>query len=290
VDITSFRTEFEPFAQHKLAELLEEICKLTDQQLIGQLAETTKQLFRGGKRLRPYIAALAYQTAGGTDEQRILSIGFALELFHFFCLVHDDIIDASPERHGISTLHEQFGTNQALLVGDILASWANQCMEEAIWGLLEHDKQAVLTQFSRLRQEVIVGQILDVQVADQAHPTLSAIMEKTYLKTARYSFVHPLIIGGLAAGQDLHLLAESYGGALGLAFQLKDDLEDNDVHQATFFTYIYREEGLSLLQAKRKGERRMSEAFNKAQEIAAEFPEPFQEKWKDLVVLIKSST
>ena len=94
----------------------------------------------GGKRIRPFLVHLMYTSAGGKHQDELLPYLFAIELFHSFALVHDDIIDQSPFRHNVPTVHAFLETlyskakrigdakhtsmSQAILVGDLLFSWS----------------------------------------------------------------------------------------------------------------------------------------------------------------------
>lgn len=196
----------------------------------------------GGKRVRPYIAQLAYETFGGSHTEVIREVGLGLELLHLFALTHDDVIDRGRVRHGVPTTHEYIHTllrrarrngelihvaeGQAMLVGDLLFMWA----QELVAGVNVLTLERVLAQaaFREMTDEVIVGEMLDVDSSTQRRVDFRAIQQKHILKTARYSFVGPIRVGArLATGsiaQDR--FARNFGEAVGLAFQIQDDVLD----------------------------------------------------------------
>ncbi len=187
-----------------------------------------------GKRVRPYLAHLAARSAGATVQTDKLE--YSLELIHLFALIHDDIMDRADVRHGMPTIHaalrDRLGSDhadwQAMLMGDLVYTWA--------WRQLTSDPalQSALPEVSRLLQEVVLGQSLDLDAS--LHTVLSAeqFATKTLLKTARYSVVGPMRAGFAVAGAE-HLMefAEHFGTAVGYAFQLQDDyldlFQENDV-------------------------------------------------------------
>ena len=199
------------------------------------LEHTQKLLLSGGKRIRPYMAYLAYVTEGGTSEEDMFRVGIALELFHMFALVHDDIIDKGLIRHGVPTtqvfIAERISDSPlrdishtadgiALLVGDLLFSWSY----ELIGGFRNEEMISI---FSRMVSEVVAGQALDVSFTLKASVSSKEITEKNELKTARYTFVNPMQIGRACAKSMLNV--DTYtklGLALGQAFQIQDDLLD----------------------------------------------------------------
>ena len=202
---------------------------------IEALTHARSILFAGGKRIRPYMSYLTYATEEGKQQKNIVQVGIALELFHLFALVHDDIIDKGLTRHGVSTTHtfvaEKIGSvplrdtshiadGIALLIGDLIFSWSY----EIIAGL--HDIE-ISHIFSRMVSEVVAGQALDVAFMVSPGVTLQDILKKNELKTARYTFVEPMQIGRALAKSTAHEATYTdLGLALGQAFQMQDDLLD----------------------------------------------------------------
>ena len=131
--------------------------------------EMTRLLEAGGKRLRPSFCYWGYRAAGGRHGEPIVRAAASLELLHTFAIVHDDIMDASDERRGEPTVHAHLGLNAALLVGDLALVLADAMFMSSAFDA------AVLTgafdEYSRMRQEVIVGQWMDLEAAGDPHTT-----------------------------------------------------------------------------------------------------------------------
>ena len=201
----------------------------------------------GGKRLRPAFCYWAWRGAAGdraADDRAVLTVGAALELFHCFALIHDDIIDGSSRRWGTASLHEafaarhaqyrwrgdpaRFGRSIALLCGDLCASWSDELVRQS--GAPPDRSRAAQDLFALARTEAIAGECLDVIAqasGDRDGPgALARALRVTRLKTARYSIVRPMQIGAALAGADRPLLAgyAAAGEPLGDAFQLRDDV------------------------------------------------------------------
>lgn len=197
----------------------------------------------GGKRLRPYMFLMAYQATDGTDMASAVKLSVALELFHIFGLIHDDIIDKGKERHGISTTHEfvkelvqsapkgecaHIGNSFALLAGDIIFSWSYEL-------IIASENTKVRELFSRMIDEVLVGQMLDVSLMTEIQIPSDVLSVKNELKTALYSFVNPMLMGHAYANQlsvqddrasALTTFFRDFGLTLGQAFQIQDDVLD----------------------------------------------------------------
>lgn len=192
---------------------------------------------KGGKRIRPYLAYLSFIASGGSPTTDLFNALVGLELFHAFALVHDDIIDKSPIRHGIATVeryisdmmreettkYRDIGTAQAILAGDMLFAWSYEAMRGEEDELFQRER---LSLFDTMVTDVIVGQMLDVTIGARSRVTRDAIEEKNIMKTARYTFVSPLMIGATMAGHQNFFSWESLGLLIGTAYQLSDDLID----------------------------------------------------------------
>src|SRR5918992_5008790 len=188
------------------------------------IVELKGLLVAGGKRLRPCFCYWGYRAGGGRDCEEIVRAAASLELLHTFAIVHDDIMDDSDERRGEPTVHAHLGLNAALLVGDLALVLA-----DAMFMSSEFDA-AILArafdEYSLMRQEVIVGQWLDLQAAADPHTTEERARLVARLKSGRYSIVEPLAIGARlrCAPADLCDGLTSFAEPLGEAFQLRDDL------------------------------------------------------------------
>jgi geranylgeranyl pyrophosphate synthase len=187
---------------------------------------------QGGKRFRPYMAYVGYTTEGGEND--IFPLLASTEFLHLFCLVHDDVMDNEQLRHGVATIHTHYesvfqntdiGRSIAILVGDLCLAWSIDCLEETE-AIEPYTSDDVGREYRDLLSEVIHGQMLDI-VPTPEH-TQQAIEKKMELKSARYSFFHPLYMGMMLAGADpeMRFFAEEYAVNLGMAFQLQDDMTD----------------------------------------------------------------
>jgi geranylgeranyl diphosphate synthase type I len=193
----------------------------------------------GGKRLRPLFCYWGWRAAGGADGTPIVIASAALELFHAFALIHDDIMDGSDRRRGEPSVHRLFadihsrsawrgdpasyGRNTALLCGDLCAAWADQMFHEC--GLSAEQVHRGYGVFAVMRTEVIAGQYLDL-VSGVGDGSVASALTVIRMKAARYTVTRPLQIGAALAGDGPESLAalETFGDPLGDAFQLRDDV------------------------------------------------------------------
>ena len=183
----------------------------------------------GGKRLRPQLVLMAVEMFGGEINDSVRGAAMALELFHNFTLLHDDVMDAAPIRRGRPTVHVRWDNNTAILSGD-------QMMIEAYRRLELVDSQhlpKVLHLFGQMATGICEGQQLDMDLENTPLPDLSdrqaidRYLEMIKRKTA-VLIACALQTGGVLAGaadEDIEALF-NFGIALGLAFQLEDDLLD----------------------------------------------------------------
>jgi len=167
---------------------------------------------QGGKKLRPALFFYAYKSYSSKDLSSILKQSLVYELIQTVCLIHDDIIDNSDLRRNQETVHKKYDRAIAILAGDLALMLADEVFME------NKNITKVKELYDQLKQEVLIGQYLDyVKIADT-----NKIME---LKTARYSFVRPALIGLVLAGVDKNeiLKWEKILRETGILFQLKDD-------------------------------------------------------------------
>ncbi|MCC6563721.1 polyprenyl synthetase family protein [Candidatus Uhrbacteria bacterium] len=273
MDIAAFKRRFDRELGRFLDRKMKEMNGLTrDPYILGMARHARVLAMEGGKRIRPYLAYVTYKTAGGKGE-RVLDAMVGLELFHTFALVHDDIMDRGMKRHGVATANRLYGDAQAILVGDLLFNWASE--------IIAPTKGQPI--FAKMVDEVILGQMLDVDAIRREKVTDAFIDDKMRLKTASYSFIRPMQFGAALAhtspnpssgrrgrgGDRMFLFCEDFGLPLGLAFQIQDDLLDltasskklgksafNDVKegQKTVFTqYASRKPANRVLLNKMKG-------------------------------------
>ena len=176
----------------------------------------------GGKRMRPILVLMAHQLFDKNIEKAI-SPALAIEVFHNFTLLHDDIMDNAPLRRGQKTVHEKWNSNVAILSGDTMLVQAYQLMAEVDNTIVKQ----VLAVFSKAAIEVCEGQQRDMDFETQSDVNLADYLKMIEYKTA-VLLGAALQIGGITAGaskeEQNHLYA--FGRDLGIAFQLKDDLLD----------------------------------------------------------------
>jgi len=220
------------------------------------LLDEASAYLAGGKRMRARFAMLGFQAVrpldlGGEPWGELglaLDAAASLELFHAAALIHDDVIDHSDTRRGRPATHrhfaaqhleagwrgdsEHFGLAAAILLGDLLQSWADELMQRACDQT--EDRQAARSareHFNRMRSEVAIGQYLDVLEEQQQDfaPEAEQLERSTRVlvyKSAKYSVEAPLLIGGALAGaspEQTQALSD-FGLPVGVAFQLRDDL------------------------------------------------------------------
>jgi len=176
----------------------------------------------GGKRIRPALVILACDLYAGAVESALIP-AVAIEIFHNFTLVHDDIMDRSDIRRGQPTVHVKYNENIAILSGDVMSILASRLINQAPGVVLNtvHDV------FTKTAMEVCEGQQMDMNFEDQLTVSGEEYMRMIELKTAvliAASLKIGAILGG-ASQTDANDLYE-FGRNLGIAFQLQDDLLD----------------------------------------------------------------
>ena len=176
----------------------------------------------GGKRVRPVLMLLAYNLYK-EDPEKIMTQAIALETYHNFTLLHDDLMDNADMRRGHETVHRKWDPNQAILSGDTMLLQAFQRM-----GQCEADKlQQVIGVFTETTLEIDEGQQFDVEFETRNDVTEDEYVEMIRLKTS-VLLACAVKIGAILAGaseEDQDNLYK-FGEQIGLAFQLQDDLLD----------------------------------------------------------------
>ena len=176
----------------------------------------------GGKRIRPVMVLLACDLYGGVLEKAINS-AVAIEIFHNFTLLHDDIMDNAPIRRGKETVFKKWNSNVAILSGDTMFAIAYKHLAKSDTKVLHN----VLEIFTQAAIEVCEGQQYDMNFESRSDVTIPEYIEMIRLKTAvliAASLKTGAVIGG-ASLKDLENIYK-FGEYVGLAFQLKDDLLD----------------------------------------------------------------
>lgn len=176
----------------------------------------------GGKRIRPLLVLLGAKMFDDDVEKALLPAA-AVEVFHNFTLMHDDIMDKAPLRRGQQTVHEKWDANTAILSGDVMLVRAYELLLN-----VEPEKlPLVLRLFSRTASEVCEGQQLDMTFERREQVSIPEYIHMITLKTAvlvGFSLELGAILQGAPQADAEHLKA--FGDNVGIAFQLRDDLLD----------------------------------------------------------------
>lgn len=176
----------------------------------------------GGKRIRPVLCLMGNELFEEIKEDA-WHVGTAIELFHNFTLIHDDIMDKAPLRRGMETVHTRYGENTALLAGDVMLVTAYEELNKISIEFLH----SILLLFNKTAKEVCEGQQMDMDFEKMDNVSLDAYLKMIELKTSvalAASLQTGAILGG-AGERNQHLLYE-FGKKLGIAFQVQDDYLD----------------------------------------------------------------
>jgi geranylgeranyl diphosphate synthase, type II len=176
----------------------------------------------GGKRIRPVMCLMGNEMFDEINPDAY-HVATAIELFHNFSLIHDDIMDAAPLRRGMQTVHTKYGNNVALLSGDVMLL---RCYDY-INKIKTENLHAILSLFNKTAREVCEGQQLDMDFEKQAIVSLDEYINMISLKTSvliAASLEMGAILGGASQGNCKHLY--EFGRNLGIAFQIQDDYLD----------------------------------------------------------------
>ncbi|MFD3333790.1 polyprenyl synthetase family protein [Streptomyces sp. NPDC058700] len=203
---------------------------------LGPVADQVEAAVAVGKRLRSAFCYWGWRAARQPESEALLRAAASMELVHAAAVVHDDLIDDSPMRHGLPTAHVALGgavrhhpraveaaRSLAMLVGDLLMSLAGQLF--ATSGLPAAYLGRARPLWAALARDLIAGECLEILHTGLAPDTAASLKVIRY-KTAKYTVEQPLLIGGALAGAGAGLREgySAYGLPLGEAFQLRDDL------------------------------------------------------------------
>ena len=177
----------------------------------------------GGKRIRPRLCLTAYSLFKDTFTEEILSPAAAIEVFHSFTLIHDDIMDKADVRRGVPTVHKKWDENTAILSGDVMSIESYRMIAKAPAAALP----AVLALFSDTAAQVCEGQQYDMDFENMDCVPMEDYMKMIGLKTA-VLIACSAKMGALIAGASDEQADRLYkfGYDLGLAFQIADDWLD----------------------------------------------------------------
>ena len=176
----------------------------------------------GGKRLRPCLL-LAIGESLGADIDHTLPLAAAVEIFHNFTLLHDDIMDQADTRRGRPAVHVKWNRDQAILSGDIMFAMT---FELLLRSALSNRDQA-LQLLTRTAKEVCIGQQMDMEFENRNEVVEGEYLEMIRLKTS-VLIGASAALGAMASGADQAQVSDLYrfGEQLGLSFQIQDDILD----------------------------------------------------------------
>ncbi|MBM7616476.1 geranylgeranyl diphosphate synthase type II [Weissella uvarum] len=224
MDLKTFQTQWVPVIQDAMAQKLQQ-----DVETPALQEAMIYAVMAGGKRLRPLLTLAVLDTYHQSVADYVLPAS-AVELMHTYSLIHDDLpaMDNDVERRGKPTTHIQFGEDLAILAGDAMQPLAFQWLADAD-NLSDEQKNNLTRALSRAvgPNGMVGGQVLDMQATGAEQIDLSLATQVHEKKTGaliRYA----LVAGGMMAkvdALDLQSL-DTFGAAYGLAFQIKDDLDD----------------------------------------------------------------
>lgn len=176
----------------------------------------------GGKRIRPVLCLMANELFGSINPDAY-HVATAIELFHNFTLIHDDIMDKAPIRRGMQTVHTKYDEPTALLAGDVMLVKAYEHLNRVNVSYL----QKIIFYFNTAARQVCEGQQLDMDFEKRDLVNLDEYIEMIALKTSvllAESLRMGAILGGAGKGNQDHLY--QFGRNLGIAFQIQDDYLD----------------------------------------------------------------
>lgn len=208
----------------ELQQLIETAIKKVEYPAIpSKLYEPISYIMRlGGKRIRPVLLLLSSELFN-TDANEAIEAALAIETFHNFTLIHDDIMDNAPLRRGQDTVHIKWGVNNAILSGDVMMVEANKHLTNLDTSILKN----ALHCFNTTAQGVCEGQQLDMEFEQRNDVSILEYINMIRLKTAVLvggAMKLGAIVGGASDEDAEHLY--DFGENFGIAFQLQDDILD----------------------------------------------------------------
>jgi geranylgeranyl diphosphate synthase type II len=243
----------------------------------------------GGKRIRPVMCLMGNELFD-TIIPDAYHVATAIELFHNFTLIHDDIMDKAPLRRGMETVHYKYGESTALLSGDVMMIKAYEYLTRIDKNLLPK----ILYLFNTTAREVCEGQQLDMDYEQQGNVQLNQYLKMVELKTSvliAASLQMGAVLGGASEGNAKHLY--EFGRNLGIAFQIQDDYLDAFGNPEKFgkqvggdivankktFLMIHALEVASGTQADELQQLLTGNADNKVEKVLAIFKECGVDEW-----------
>ncbi|MFE6525591.1 polyprenyl synthetase family protein [Streptomyces sp. NPDC057794] len=233
-DPAAFKTRVDEAVRRFVAEEADRLAEIDP--LLAPVAGQLEAAVADGKRLRAAFCYWGWRAVGQPDSEALVRAAASMELVHAAAVVHDDLIDDSPLRHGRPTAHtalrgavrgrpraDAAARSLAMLVGDLLMALAGQLFTTS--GLPAAYLARARPLWSVMARELIAGECLEILRTGTGPDTATSLKVIRY-KTAKYTVEQPLLIGGALAGAGERLREgySAYGLPLGEAFQLRDDL------------------------------------------------------------------
>ncbi len=243
----------------------------------------------GGKKIRPVLCLMGNELFDEINADA-WNVASAIELFHNFTLIHDDIMDKAPLRRGVQTVHEKFGESTALLAGDVMLVTAYDYLNKISGKYIF----SVINLFNKTAKQVCEGQQLDMDFEKNEKVDFDDYLQMINLKTSvllAASLKMGAILGG--AGERNQSLIYEFGRKLGLAFQVQDDYLDAFGNPEKFgkqvggdilankktFLLIHALETISEQQKQHLQELLNGETKNKVQDVIQVFKECKVDEW-----------
>lgn len=293
MNLTEFRTYYEPLIQQEMAQLILSL------PIPDSLRESMHySLQAGGKRIRPILLLAVLHELGGQEHPDALKVAAAIEMIHTYSLIHDDLpsMDDDDLRRGMPTNHKVFGEAVAILAGDALLTYSFGIVAR-LSNVSSDDKVRLidLMSVSAGAEGMVGGQVLDIE-GEEKQLTLEELEQVHRLKTGAL-LTYSILAGGiLAQASDEEMMALSqFGQHLGLAFQIQDDILDVTGTSQELGKTAGKDESsdkstypgiLTLPKAKEKLDFHASEAVNALDKLVGEKPLLLQ--LTDLIVQRKS--
>ena len=245
----------------------------------------------GGKRIRPVLCLLGNELFNEIHEDAY-HLANAVELFHNFSLVHDDIMDDASLRRGKATVHTKYDSNTAILVGDVMLVRAYEYLQK----IQSSHLSKILELFNTTAKEVCEGQQLDMDYSKMEKVTMEEYIHMITLKTSvllAASLEMGAIIGGASTSNCKHLY--EFGKNIGIAFQVQDDYLDAFGDAAIFgkepggdikqnkktFLLIHALEVATTQQKKELDELMQKESPDKVEKVLSIFKECKVDEWAE---------
>jgi geranylgeranyl diphosphate synthase, type II len=189
----------------------------------GNLYDASQYILKiGGKRVRPVAVLMGNELFSEIDPDAY-HVANAVELFHNFSLIHDDIMDKAPLRRGVPTVHMNYGENTALLAGDVMLVAAYEYLNK----IDTRHLHPIFSLFNTTARQVCEGQQLDMDFEKRDQVSLEEYVQMITLKTSvllAASLQMGAVMGGAGIGNREHIF--EFGKNLGIAFQVQDDYLD----------------------------------------------------------------